>query len=65
MKPSSTSGVAVRFSLPVVPPSATAKARCRFFTLAVLIASSAEYRWELKSWWFISQFCGSGLTSRW
>jgi hypothetical protein len=49
MKPSSTSGVAVRFSLPVVPPSATAKARRRLFTFDLLIVSSAEKRWAPKS----------------
>src|SRR6185295_15908256 len=64
MKPSSTSGVASRYSFADVPPSATAKASFRFLTLDLLIASSGENRWEPKSRWFISQFCGSGLSNR-
>ena len=35
-------GVAVKFSLPEVPPSATAKARRRFLTFDLLMVSSAE-----------------------
>src|ERR1700730_5190316 len=64
MNPSSTSGVATRFSLPDVPPIATAKASLRFLTLPLLIVSSGEKRCEPKSWWFMSQFCGSGLRRR-
>src|SRR5262245_45773736 len=64
MKPSSTNGVAVRFSLPEVPPIATAKARRRFLTFDLLMRVSFEKRCAAKSPWFMSQFCGSGLRSR-
>src|SRR4051812_28888333 len=64
MKPSSTSGVASTYSLAEVPPSATENASLRFFTFDRLIASSDENRWDEKSWWFMSQFCGSGWSSR-
>jgi hypothetical protein len=47
MNPSSTNGVATRFSLPDVPPSATAKASLRFLTFDVLIKSRAENRCAL------------------
>src|SRR5215212_9295009 len=62
--PSSTSGVASTYSFPDVPPSGTAKASLRFLTVDLLMMSSAEYRCEPKSWWFMSQLCGSGLRSR-
>ncbi len=64
MNPSSTSGVASRYSFGDVPPSATAKASLRFLTFDLLIVSSGEKRCEPKSRWFISQLCGSGLSSR-
>ena len=64
MKPSSTSGVASRLSLPAVPPSATANLSFRFLTFDLLMASSGENRCAAKSRWFMSQFCGSGLRSR-
>ena len=47
MKPSSTSGVASRYSLGEVPPSATAKASFRSFTFDLVILSSGENRCEL------------------
>ena len=42
IKPSSTSGVARRFSFADVPPSATAKASLRVLTFDLLIVSSGE-----------------------
>ena len=38
-----------RFSLPELPPSATAKASFRFLTLDLLIVASVEKRCEPKS----------------
>src|SRR5882672_6665925 len=66
MKPSSTSGVPSSASLPDEPPSATANSSRMPLTFDLLISASGEKRCAPKSWWFISQFCGSlsGLVSR-
>src|SRR2546423_5784235 len=66
MKPSSTRGVPSSASLPDEPPSATANSSRMPLTFDLLISASGEKRCAPKSWWFISQFCGSlsGLRRR-